>query len=126
MTTKQMTVETVARQQEYVKKQRRKPQSLGIVFAAAFLRGMRDLGYKSPSWALAEELDNACQAGAKTASIRFGFAAGNVNQSKPDHIAIIDDGNGMIPEMIGYSVRWGGTDREDDRNGFGRYGYGLP
>ena len=30
------------------------------------------------------------------------------------------------PEMIGYAVRWGGTDREGDRTGFGRYGYGMP
>jgi hypothetical protein len=28
--------------------------------------------------------------------------------------------------MISYAVRWGGTDRENDRHGFGRYGYGLP
>jgi hypothetical protein len=32
----------------------------------------------------------------------------------------------MIPEMLTYAVMWGGTDRENDRKGFGRYGYGLP
>src|SRR5205814_912236 len=58
--------------------------------------------------------------------IRFGFAADNTTRVKPDTLAIIDDGNGMIPDMIGYAVRWGGTDREGDRTGFGRYGYGMP
>ena len=77
----------------------------------AFLRGMRDLGYKSPAWALAEQIDNAFQAGADTVAIRFGFLPSNKTGAKPDHIAVIDNGNGMIPEMMGFAVRWGGTDR---------------
>src|SRR5262249_21839931 len=56
----------------------------------------------------------------------FGYAKGNKTKVKPDMIGVIDNGVGMIPKMIGYAVRWGGTDREDDRKGFGRYGYGLP
>jgi hypothetical protein len=32
----------------------------------------------------------------------------------------------MDPEMIRLSAIWGGTHRENDRTGFGRYGYGLP
>lgn len=121
-----MTLETVERQQRYVAEQRKKGSGLGVVFAAAFLRGMRDLGYKNPAWALAEQVDNAFQAAADTVAIRFGYLPTNKTRVKPDHIAIIDNGNGMIPEMIGFSVRWGGTDREGDRKGFGRYGYGLP
>jgi hypothetical protein len=121
-----MNIDTVERQREYVKMQKRKGNGLGLVFADAFLRGMRDIGYKSPAWALAEEIDNSFQAAAQTVSIRFGFDKSNKTQSKPDMIALIDDGNGMIPDMISYAVRWGGTDREGDRTGFGRYGYGLP
>jgi hypothetical protein len=121
-----MTIETVERQKRYVKEQQKKGAGLGVVFADAFLRGMRDLGYKNPAWALAEQLDNAFQAAADTVAIRFGFLPSNKSASKPDHVAIIDNGNGMIPEMIGFAVRWGGTDREGDRKGFGRYGYGLP
>src|SRR5690606_30389922 len=59
-------------------------------------------------------------------SILFGFLPSNKGRNKPDHLALIDNGNGMIPEMITYAVMWGGTDRENDRKGFGRYGYGLP
>ena len=121
-----MTIDTTDRQKKYVEGQKKKGDGIGIVFADAFLRGMRDLGYKSPAWALAEILDNAFQAGANTASVRFGFDPKNTSGIKPDMIAVIDDGNGMIPEMISYAVRWGGTDREDDRHGFGRFGYGLP
>jgi hypothetical protein len=121
-----MTIETVDRQRKYVAEQHKKGAGLGVVFADAFLRGMRDLGYKNPAWALAEQLDNAFQAAADTVAIRFGYLPANKSGAKPDHLAIIDNGNGMIPEMIGFAVRWGGTDREGDRKGFGRYGYGLP
>jgi hypothetical protein len=121
-----MTIETIERQREYVKRQKKEGKALGLVFAAAFLRGMRDVGYKSPAWALAEMLDNAFQAAANIVAVRFGFDAANKSQAKPDMAAVCDNGNGIIPEMISYAVRWGGTDREGDRTGFGRYGYGLP
>ncbi len=87
---------------------------------------MRDLGYKDPAWAIAEEIDNSFQAGADTVVIRFGFESSSKSRLRPDLVAVCDNGNGMIPDMISYAVRWGGTDREGDRNGFGRYGYGLP
>jgi hypothetical protein len=127
MKTAQLHLDTIARQQEYVAKQKAKGGGVGVVFQDAFIRGMRDLGYKDPAWALAELIDNSVQAGANTVEIRFGFDKANPTQAKnPSHIAIIDNGTGMDPEMIGYAVRWGGTDREDDRHGFGRFGYGLP
>jgi len=126
MTQLTMTTETTERQRAYVEAQRAKGHGLGVVFADAFLRGMRDIGYKNPAWALAEQIDNAVQAAAKTISVRFAFDKKNKSQAKPDQVALLDDGNGMIPEMLGYAVRWGGTDREGDRQGFGRYGYGLP
>ena len=121
-----MHIDTVDRQKKYVDKLRKTGHGLGIVFADAFLRGMRDIGYKDPAWAMAEQIDNAFQAAADTVAIRFGYEKANKSQTKPDQIAICDNGNGMIPEMISYAVRWGGTDREGDRFGFGRYGYGLP
>lgn len=124
--TKQMTFDTIDRQKSYVAAQKAKGQGLGVVFADAFLRGMRDLGYKNPAWALAEMLDNSFQAAADTVEIRFGYSPENKTKTKPDQLAVIDNGNGIYSEMLGYAVRWGGTDREGDRTGFGRYGYGLP
>jgi Histidine kinase-, DNA gyrase B-, and HSP90-like ATPase len=122
---KSMTVETVDRQVEYVKEQKKKNKGLGVVFADAFLRGMRDLGYKNPAWAIAEIVDNSIQAAATIVSVAILPESGDA-AARPEMIAIADNGNGMIPEMIGYAVRWGGTTREGDRTGFGRYGYGLP
>ena len=121
-----ITLETTERQKRYVAEQKEKGGGLGLVFADAFLRGMRNIGYKDTAWAMCEEVDNSVQAGATVIAVRFGYAKGNKGKSKPDMIAVIDNGVGMIPEMIGYAVRWGGTDREDDRTGFGRYGYGFP
>jgi len=123
----QLHLDTIERQRAYVAREKAKGGSQGVVFQDAFIRGMRDLGYKDPAWALAELIDNAVQAGANSVEVRFGFDKANSTQAKsPSQIAIVDDGNGMHKDMIGYAVRWGGTDREDDRYGFGRFGYGLP
>jgi hypothetical protein len=124
--TNDIVLDTTERQKRYVAEQEAKGGGLGLVFADAFLRGMRDIGYKDTAWAMCEEVDNSVQAGATIIAVRFGHAKGNKTKVKPDLIAMIDNGVGMIPKMIGYAVRWGGTDREDDRHGFGRYGYGLP
>lgn len=121
----QLELDALDRQRRYVDQQAR-GRGLGVVFADAFLRGMRDIGYKSPAWALAELVDNSLQAGATTVGLGLGFNSENKSKAKPDQIAVVDDGAGMIPEMLSYAVRWGGTDREGERVGFGRYGYGLP
>jgi hypothetical protein len=118
-------LDSITRQAEYVNNQKRQSHGFGVVFAEAFIRGMRDLGYKDPAWAMAEMIDNSFQAGATTVSIRLAHLK-SVEKPKGAVIAICDNGIGMIPEMLGYAVRWGGTDRWDDRDGFGRYGYGLP
>lgn len=116
----------LARQRRYVATRPAKGAAFGLVFADAFIRGMREIGYKNPAWALAELIDNSFQAGAPTVDIRFKDADLKSERSKPSEIAIIDNGIGMISKMVSHAVRWGGTDRENDREGFGRYGYGLP
>lgn len=114
----------LARQKRYLAREEGK--KLGLVFADAFIRGMREIGYKNPAWALAELIDNSFQAGAGTIDIRMKDVDWKMERSKPSQIAIIDNGIGMLPGMISRAVLWGGTDRENDREGFGRYGYGLP
>jgi hypothetical protein len=118
-------LDSITRQAEYVSNQKGQSHGFGVVFAEAFIRGMRDLGYKDPAWALAEMIDNSFQAGATTVSIRLAHLK-SAETTKGDVIAICDNGIGMLPDMLSYAVRWGGTDRWDDRDGFGRYGYGLP
>lgn len=44
-----------------------------LMVGDAFVRGMRDIGYKSTSFALAELIDNAMQAAASRIDLVFGF-----------------------------------------------------
>jgi hypothetical protein len=119
-------LETTARQARYVADQEARGEQLGLVFADAFIRGMRDIGYKNPAWALSEVVDNSVQAQAKTVEVVLGDLVSRPGGSQPQQLAVVDDGVGMLPQMLSYAVRWGGTEREGDRQGFGRYGYGLP
>ena len=95
--------------------------NFNLVVAEAFLRGIRDIGYKHTGTALFELVDNAIQAEATQVHVLTKFDGAPLPE-----LAVIDDGHGMDPEMIRLSVMWGGTHREGDRSGFGRYGYGLP
>ena len=118
-------IDDLRKQAEYVEHQKAKKNAgMGLVFAEAFLRGMRDLGYKSPATAMDELVDNSIQANATL--IDIVFANDGKSKSTPEQIAIVDNGHGMLPDMIYFAVKWGGTHRENDRSGFGRYGYGLP
>lgn len=91
----------------------------------AFVRGIRDLGYRSNGDAVAELIDNSIQAYADRIDILFGYD-GSTSEKKPTQLAVIDNGHGMEAAMIRMAVMWGGTHRENDRSGLGRYGYGLP
>ena len=97
----------------------------GLMVPEAFVRGIRDLGYRSNGDAIAELIDNALQAYADRVDIAFGYDGGS-STKKPVQLAVIDNGHGMEPAMIRMAVMWGGTHRENDRSGLGRYGYGLP
>lgn len=111
-------------QREYIKQLKLEGFGFELVAAEAFIRGIRDIGYKSTATALDELIDNSIQAGATNVNVVFGYSSKNDN--KPNKIAIIDDGHGMDPDMLRVAMIWGGTHRENDRKGFGRYGYGLP
>jgi hypothetical protein len=93
-----------------------------IIVGDAFVRGMRDIGYKSTSYAVAELVDNAIQASANRIDIIFGYDGG----TKPTSLAVVDNGYGMVGPMVRASLVWGAGTRADNRKGFGKYGYGLP
>ncbi|TFV62049.1 hypothetical protein E4P41_08600 [Geodermatophilus sp. DF01-2] len=109
-------------QRDYIKQLEDAQFSWDILVGDAFVRGMRDIGYKSTAFAMSELIDNSIQANAKQIDIVFGFESGNM----PSHIAIIDDGYGMEPTMVRASLVWGAGTRAENRDGFGKYGYGLP
>ena len=93
-----------------------------VVVAGAFVRGMRDVGYRSNGYALNEHVDNAYQAGAGKVAIWMESG----KQNNVERLAVIDDGHGMVPQMIRLAMLWGGTHRENSRALFGRFGFGLP
>ena len=116
----------IARQDEFVQTIKKSNFDFRLVYAKAFINGMRDIGYKSTATALFEILDNSLQAEASYIHLIFDFNKGKSGKTDPDRIAIIDDGIGMHEEMLRASVMWGGSDRINDRQGMGKYGYGLP
>jgi hypothetical protein len=109
-------------QRQYIEKLESEHFGWDILVGDAFVRGMRDIGYKSTSFAMAELIDNAIQAAASRVDIVFGFDGG----AKPTKIAVIDNGHGMEPKMVRASLIWGAGTRAENREGFGKYGYGLP
>jgi hypothetical protein len=111
-------------QRAYVREKTKAGQpKLSLIVGQAFVRGIRDIGYRHTASAIAELEDNAFQAGAENVHVTFET---NKTGAKVEAIAVIDDGHGMEKEMIPFAVMWGGTHRENDRLGLGRYGYGLP
>lgn len=110
----------LAKQEAYAQAMRDAGFDFSAVVMGAVVKGMRDLGYKSMGTALDELIDNSIQAEARHIHVYTG------EQAKPEFIAIIDDGHGMSPTMLQLSAVWGAGHHEDDRSGFGKYGYGLP
>lgn len=98
---------------------------IGLTIPEPFVRGIRHIGYRSNSDAIAELIDNSIQAYSLRVDLVFGYDE-TASLKKPSRLAIIDDGHGMAPEMLRLAMMWGGTHRENDRAGLGRYGYGLP
>lgn len=117
----QIHAKIITTQQQYTLRMRE--QKLGLIAPEAFVRGIRHMGYRSSVEAIAELVDNSIQAYAETVDIVFGYDG---STRKPTHLAVIDDGHGMDPDMIRFAMIWGGTHRENDRSGLGRFGYGLP
>lgn len=115
-------------QRTYADKIKQLGFDFGLTVADAFVRGIRDIGYRHTGTALDELIDNSIQGEAESIHIVFGYGA--KSDAKPDKLAVVDDGHGMDPDMIRLAMIWGGTHREapvaSGRRGFGRYGYGLP
>jgi hypothetical protein len=95
-----------------------------LVQTRAFIEATRDSGYKSPASAIAELVDNALEAGARTIDVE-------VTQNDPSSkcglaIVVHDDGSGMNEAVIKLALQFGGSTRFRSRAGFGRFGMGLP
>src|SRR5688572_6274623 len=85
----------LAAQREYSRKLVERGFDFSLVVADAFIRGIRDIGYKHTGTAIYELIDNALQAGASAVQVVLGFEG--ASEKKPDRIAVIDNGHGMDP-----------------------------
>jgi hypothetical protein len=121
---KELVVQSdLEKQKEYAQKLFDNDFGFDLVVGDAFIRGMRDIGYKNTGTAIDEIIDNSIEAGAKNILVEYQTEKGG---KKPEAVAVIDDGHGMPQAMLRAAVMWGGTHRENSRKGIGRYGYGLP
>lgn len=118
-------IPAVERQKAYVTALQDSNFKFGLTVGTAFVRGIRDIGYKHTGTAIDELIDNAYEAGAANVHVVLNDD-GSGRKNNTTQIAVIDDGAGMIPDMVRVAMLWGGTDRENNRTGIGRFGYGLP
>ncbi|WP_374576331.1 ATP-binding protein [Phenylobacterium sp.] len=99
------------------------PPNLAVV-------AMRDSGYKSTAYALAELIDNAIQAKASDVEVICVEAkpesAKKYQRARISQIAVVDNGEGMDAVVLDKALQFGNGMRLADRTGIGRFGMGLP
>jgi hypothetical protein len=88
--------------------------------ASSLTESLRDIGY-SLETAVADIIDNSIAAYATEVSIRFDI------ESSPEHLCIIDDGQGMTRAELIAAMRHGSTHPRETRHvdDLGRFGLGL-
>ncbi|MFG2716886.1 ATP-binding protein [Streptomyces sp. NPDC048416] len=99
-----------------------------IVTSDLTVKALQDSGYKSTAHAIAELIDNGLEANADLVEL---FVVESTD--RPTHraryrvekIAVLDNGDGMDPETLRQSLRFGAGTRQE-RKGIGRFGVGLP
>lgn len=95
-----------------------------LIVPENFIQATRDTGYRSLAAAVSEIVDNALDARAREFVIRVEDD-GNAGERHLS-IAMLDDGLGMSPSTLREALRFGGSRHFADRDGFGRFGMGLP
>ena len=93
------------------------------------IAAMRDSGYRTTAHAIAELIDNSQQAEATEISIFCFEEAEQLKHHKVrrvKRIAVLDNGEGMSPDILRQALQFGNGTRLSDRSGIGRFGMGLP
>ena len=90
------------------------------------VKAMRDSGYKSTAYALAELIDNSIESEATEIEV-FGLSAQDKRTGvyTLKQLAVLDNGIGMDRRTLRGSLRYGHSTRRE-RQGIGRFGLGLP
>ena len=94
-----------------------------LFFAQTLVSSLRDQGYNDTTSALCEHVDNSVQAGASEVRIYFR-QTGKPGAYKTD-IAVLDNGQGMAPNVLKVAMAFGGSMNFNNRSGIGRFGMGM-
>jgi len=108
-------------QRRYVRAVRQTHSTPSLGIGPTILRGLRNLGYRDSAAALCALIDNAIDAQASQVDILFESEDGAVTA-----IAVIDDGFGMVPEMMRAACAVGASCPLGDGPHLARSGFGLP
>ena len=120
------TLTEIERQEKYLSRLPKDFQFSLFDYSVA-LESQRKSGYKTTASAAREIVDNAIEAGAKNVDIIFRTSRSRSGHHLVNAVAFIDDGSGMLPEMIRYALCWGGgTHHDEDSRHIGKFGFGLP
>lgn len=93
------------------------------------VQSIRDTGYKSTDYAIAELIDNSVEAEAATVLlvvVEAQEAGRRRATTRAQEIWVIDDGVGMHEALLNEALSFGGSGHYDSRSGIGRFGMGLP
>src|SRR5947209_13025070 len=102
----------------------KRASSYPIVALNRFIEATRDSGYKNPSAAVAELIDNSFEAKALVVEIFINEL--NANAKREVVLIVSDDGHGKAPPTLRLALQFGGSTRFNSRDGAGRCGMGLP
>lgn len=94
-----------------------------VFLAQTLTQAMRDVGYDDTTSAVCEYVDNSVQWGASNVRLYFNQRGkkGNLDVD----IVVLDDGQGMNPNVLRAATAFGGSTVYDNRDGMGRYGVGM-
>lgn len=94
-----------------------------LFLGQTFIHSLRNVGYNNTVWAVCEHVDNAIQWGADEVRVYFR-QRGRKGDLKID-VLVLDNGQGMPPEVLRVAMSFGGSMVYDQRNGIGRFGVGM-
>jgi hypothetical protein len=101
----------------------REDATVPLFLAQTLIQSLRDVGYDSTISALCEHVDNAIGAGAK--NIRVYIRQTGRGSSVRTDIGVLDDGDGMSPQILKVATSFGGSTNYNNRSGIGRFGMGM-
>ena len=93
------------------------------------IEAMRDNGYKNTAYAVAELIDNSIEANASQIQLiceEKEEEVGARRRRRLCKIGLLDNGEGMTPEVLKMALQFGNGTRLFQRKGIGRFGMGLP